>query len=130
MIARFSHFEGIRHFQPSEFKRPECLRKEMITKLDRLREACGFALIVTSSFRDADHNRAVGGVDGSAHCLSPDGFYSGIDLSIANLGAAGLFRVVRNALMLGFNRIGVYGDHVHLDVEDRLPQQVLWVGKD
>ncbi|HEY1235905.1 MAG TPA: D-Ala-D-Ala carboxypeptidase family metallohydrolase, partial [Candidatus Binatia bacterium] len=87
-------------------------------------------LIVTSSYRDEDHNRAVGGVDGSSHCLSSDGLYSGVDLSVANLGSRGLFHVVRNALLVGFIRIGIYGDHVHLDVEERLAQAVLWVGKD
>ena len=102
----------------------------MAEKLDKLREECGFPLIVTSSYRDPLHNAAVGGVLDSSHCLAPDGFYSGVDISTANVGGAGLFRMVRNALAIGFNRIGIYANHLHFDVEDRLPQQVMWIGKD
>lgn len=127
MSIDFSH---IRYFQPYEFERPECLRWEMVEKLDRLREACGFPFVITSSYRDPEHNAQMGGVPESSHCLAPDGFYSGIDIATSNFGGAGLYKFITNALWLGYNRIGVYKHHVHLDVEDRLPQQVMWIGDD
>ena len=120
----------INHFSPDEFLRPDCLRKEMIEKLDRLRDLTGYSMFITSSFRDPAHNTAVGGVQDSAHCLAPDGKYSGVDLASEGWGGAGLFQVIRVAYHIGFNRIGIYPKHIHLDVEDRLPQQVMWVGKD
>lgn len=123
-------FSRIRHFEPAEFARPECLRQEMLDKLDRLRQACGFPLVITSSYRDFTHNTAVGGAADSAHCPGPDGLYSGVDIATHNLGGAGLFMLVKHALAIGYNRIGLYPRHIHLDVEDRLPQQVMWVGSD
>ena len=120
----------VKHFSLYEFQRPECLRLEMIQKLDELREACGFPLVVTSSWRDREHNAAVGGVNDSSHCLAEDGLYSGVDIATHNIGGGGLYKLVRNALTIGYNRIGIYPRHVHLDVENRLPQQIIWVGKD
>jgi hypothetical protein len=119
----------IRHFKPEEFARPECLRWEMLKKLEDLREACGFPLAITSSFREPEHNAAVGGVKDSAHCLAPDGLYSGVDI-YADFGGAGRFILLREIFRAGFNRIGIYPKHVHLDIEDRLIQQQVWVGKD
>ena len=119
----------IRHFKPEEFALPERLRWEMLKRLDDLREACGFALVVTSSFRDVDKNAAVGGANNSSHCLAADGMYSGVDLQF-DLGGAGRFILMREIFRVGFNRIGVYKKHIHLDIEDRLLQQQLWVGDD
>lgn len=123
-------WDRIRHFKPEEFVKPDILRWEMIRKLDELRDRCGFALRITSSYRDPEHNTKVGGVPESSHCVAPDGMYSGIDISIDSVGGSGIFQLVRNAFTVGFNRIGIYPKHIHLDVESRLLQQVLWIGQD
>lgn len=39
------------------------------------------------------------------------------------------FKMVRALLDAGFTRIGVYDKHVHADVDDSLPQGVIWVGR-
>jgi len=39
------------------------------------------------------------------------------------------FKVVKALLDAGFTRVGVYDKHVHADVDDSLPQGVLWVGR-
>jgi len=118
----------VRHFSMDEFAEPDKLRWDMLRMLDNLRENCGFPMYVTSSYRDPAHNAAVGGVSDSSHCLAPDGLYSGVDISITD--GARMFKAVKGALALGFNRIGVYPKHVHLDIEGRLPQNVIWTGSD
>ena len=123
-------FTQIHHFAPDEFQKPDLLRWDMLKKLDGLREQCGFGLVVTSSFRALDHNANVGGVKDSAHCPAPDGFYSGIDLSTGRLTSWQLYKLITAAIGLGFERIGIYPKHIHLDIEDRLPHPVMWVGKD
>lgn len=39
------------------------------------------------------------------------------------------FKIVKALLDSGFTRVGVYNLHVHADVDDSLPQGVLWVGE-
>jgi len=39
------------------------------------------------------------------------------------------FKIVKALLDAGFARVGVYDKHVHADVDDSLPQGVLWVGR-
>ena len=124
-------WDKIEYFEPEEFQHPELLRREMIEKLDELRFLVGFPLKITSSYRTPEHNESVGGVKDSAHLVDPvDGKYSGIDISTGPIGAAGVFQLVRQCYAVGFSRIGVYSAHIHLDIEHRLPQQVMWVGKD
>lgn len=121
------------HFKKDEFIRPELLRPKMILMLDDLRGQYGQPLVVSSSWRDADRNAQVGGALNSSHVsvYAPDGFYSGIDLTTsANVFTKHeYFEITKAAYAVGFRRIGLYADykHIHLDVENRLPQEVLWI---
>jgi len=123
----------ITHFKKDEFLRPELLRPNMIHMLDDLRRFYGSQLVVSSSWRDADRNAQVGGASDSSHvaAYSPDGLYSGIDLTTpANVFTKHEYYLIDKAAhAVGFKRIGFYKDfkHVHLDAEDRLPQEVLWI---
>jgi uncharacterized protein YcbK (DUF882 family) len=120
----------IHYFKPDEFERPELLRWEMLKALEDLREAVGFPLTITSSYRDPAHNAAVGGVQDSAHLPDPtDGKYSGVDIATAGIGGVSLFFLLRE-VMHRFVRVGIYPSHIHLDCENRLTQQCAWVQKD
>lgn len=115
----------IRHFKAEEFVHPELLRWEMLEKLEELRNLCGFPLIITSSYRDPAHNAAVGGVQDSAHLPDPgDGKYSGIDIATGPIGPSGLYMLIKRIYAVGFVRWFGYPNHVHVDIETRLPQQV------
>lgn len=123
----------IKYFRFEEFAEPERLRPGMAAMLDELREAYGYRLQISSSYRDSSKNQAVGGAKRSAHLSAADGLYSGVDLAIVpgrDMIAAERFRLVDCALKIGFRRIGVYPRHVHLDIEQDLPQRVLWIGED
>lgn len=125
-------WDEIAHFRPDEFSHPELLRTTMAYLLDDLRGQFGAALVVSSSYRDPEHNAAVGGAAGSAHTPAPDGKYSGVDLTTPRnaLTGAERYRLLTIALSLGFKRIGLYEKHIHLDIEDaRLASPVIWLGK-
>ena len=122
------------HFKKDEFIRPELLRPKMVLMLDDLRGQYGGPLIVSSSWRDADRNAQLPGAAADSSHVSvyaPDGLYSGIDLTTpANVFTKReYFLITRMAYAVGFRRIGLYSDfkHIHLDVEERLPQDALWI---
>jgi len=124
-------WEDINHFKADEFLHPELLLPAMAYRLDDLRREFGKPLIVSSSLREIAKNEQVGGVKNSSHLVDPaTGFYSGVDLTMLGnrISAADRHNFVRYALWIGFNRIGLYKDHFHLDIETRLPQEVIWLG--
>ena len=61
------------YFSLDEFRCPCCgvvdIEPSFVEKLDKLRRDAGFAFIVTSGYRCAKHNQAVGGAPNSAHRL-------------------------------------------------------------
>lgn len=128
-----TRWDEIIHFKPDEFNRPELLRPEMAIMLDDLRGEYQRPIIVSSSYRDPTTNMVVGGAQDSAHLPDPkDGLYSGVDFTLPGnrVPPADAYRLVFLALRLGFTRIGIYRKHIHLDIEKRLPQEVLWIGTD
>jgi len=90
----------VKHFKTSEF---DCqhtgenrMEKDFLSKLDELREYCGFPFVITSGYRSPSHPlEAVKEIPGThAH------------------------------LEHGFTGIGVAGDFIHLDTRGTLP--VMW----
>ena len=122
----------IKHFKPGEFVRPELLRPMMAELLDDLRETYGRPLVVSSSWRDPAHNKDVGGKSNSSHIPAEiDGLYSGVDLTTPRnvFTKREYYWIVKAAFDVGYRRIGLYKDfkHIHLDCEERLDQDVLWI---
>lgn len=118
------NWDKIRYFHETEFSQPQLLRPEMIIKLDKLRLMIGMPIIITSSCRSIDHNTKVGGVKDSTHIVQADGFYSGIDFTVSE-GIDDSNRLfLLKCIVVNFNRIGIYRNHFHLDIEDRL--SALW----
>jgi len=119
----------LRYFTADEFNSPddgtsgENMDSTFALKLDQLRHMCGFPFKITSGYRTAVHNRKVGGAGSSAHT-------EGLAVDIQARTSGEKFRIVANALLLGFNRVGVYSGHIHIDDSKTLPQNVLWTGKE
>ena len=115
----------IEFFKVFEFDSPDMpgsgvnMNMAFVRKLDLLRKACGFPLVILSGFRTATHNAEVGGVDGSAHEL-------GHAVDIKAIEAGKRFRILQEAFKLGFRRVGQGSGFIHIDDDITKPQDVCW----
>lgn len=110
-----------RYFTEKESKG---LIPDLMFKLDRARDFYGFPLVITSGFRDADHNKSIGGVPQSAHT-------KGMAADIR----APQDPVMREKLMwafglAGFKRVETAPRHFHVDVDNDKPSPCFWEGDD
>lgn len=90
---------------------------EFLTKLDELREVCGFSFHVNSGFRHLTHPEEIKKDVPGTHA-------QGIAADIRIRGGAQRFKIVSEALKLGFNGIGVANTFVHVDT--RKGPQMMW----
>lgn len=96
-----------KYFSPEELEckcdNPDCdggqMKASFMERLVKLREHLGFPLPVSSAFRCSKHNYAVGGADGSYHCLG-----QAVDIEI---GYDRAYKVVEAARKFGFYGVGV-----------------------
>lgn len=94
------------------------VEKRLISLLQECREEFGYPMRLTSSKRCAEHNKAVGGVEHSAHLY---GFASDIYCKDVHLR----YRLLP-ILFSKFARLGVYSDFIHVDVDHNKPNPVCW----
>jgi len=119
---------SIKHFEPEEFDSPDQegsgflkMQVPFVQKLDALREKVGFRLVVNSGFRSISYNaRLRDSVDGSAHCL-------GCAVDLACRDSRTRFLVLKAALELGFQRMGIGPTFVHLDDDITRASEVVWL---
>ena len=96
------------------------MKPDFMARLNALRRACGFPFIINSGYRCPDHNQAVGGKVDSAHV-------KGRAADISCKDSHKRFLIASHAARLGFRRIGIGKDFVHVDDDESLPQDVLWL---
>jgi zinc D-Ala-D-Ala carboxypeptidase len=113
------------HFELSEFDSPDepgsglHMSWDLIDRLDRMREDCGFPFIVTSGYRTRKHNEEIGGEDESDHL-------TGNAADIAVHDGYERYMIVKSAYKHGVRRIGVKKDCIHLGNRYSNPQDVMW----
>ena len=90
---------------------------DFIRKLDELREACGFSFVITSGYRDPSHPI-------EARKSKPGTHAQGIAADIAVSGGAERYKIVKEAMRLGFTGIGVAKTFIHVDTRKTTP--VTW----
>jgi uncharacterized protein YcbK (DUF882 family) len=105
----------IRFFKFSEFVKEEdgFIDSDLVRKMEKLREYCGFPLIITSGYRSALKNQEVGGASESYHLKG-----QAVDVSIKGFSPNMLYRLLKGAFLMGFGGIIVYPAHVHLDIRE------------
>ena len=108
--------ENIKYFTISEFGTDwYMMDPDFMSMLDLARHRAGIAFHVTSDFRLGD----------------PKSHGAGRSVDIRVTTGRQRWQVVRAAMSAGFNRIGVYNKHVHVDSmmpSEGFPEEVLWVG--
>jgi uncharacterized protein YcbK (DUF882 family) len=115
-----------KYFKESEFTCHCCgkgaheMDPNLLHMLDLVREEMGVPLQITSGYRCEQHNQQVGSKPNSAHCK---GKAVDVACSSSNL------RMVMVCLFVahGIKRVGIAKTFIHVDVDDTLPQNVMWL---
>lgn len=111
----------MKYFAYKEFNCQETgenhMEPEFLSKLDSLREYCGFPFVITSGYRSPSHPI-------EAKKDVPGTHAQGIAADIKTTNAAHRYTLIREALSMGFTGIGVAGDFIHVDTRGTAP--VIW----
>jgi hypothetical protein len=91
----------------------------LVAMLDRLRDALGAPLVITSGLRCTVWNAREGGQPDSGHLIGTE-----VDVAVPTSGYR--YRLLYEALTLGVKRIGIGNTFCHLGVSRTLPQDVIW----
>lgn len=67
-------------------------------------------LLVTSAYRDEEHNRAVGGAKDSQHLEG-----KAYDIDVSGMPRADQLKLIRTARKMGFSGVGIYEGSLHFD---------------
>lgn len=114
-----------KYFKEPEFKRcvPSCslqdMNQQFMTALDALRAQAGIPLVLNCAYRSVQWDKSKGRSGNSAHTR-------GKAADIRCNASATRWKIVRAALALGFKRIGIGKDYIHVDMDSSLPQNVIW----
>ena len=97
------------------------MKDEFIEKLDELREACGFPFHITSGYRAPEHPIEAKKKVAGTHS-------QGIAADIKVDNGWERFKIVEEAIKLGFTGIGVASSFVHVDIRngDDTTPYVMW----
>jgi uncharacterized protein YcbK (DUF882 family) len=116
-----------KYFSEKEFRCPGSgvlmVDPDLLKALDELREIMGEPVYVTSGCRSPEHNKKVGGSDNSYHVTTDLRPCMAADLLVKT--GHHRYRMIEAAIRAGFGGIGVYSNHIHVDVRDDL---VMWRG--
>jgi len=93
-------------------------KKELITKLQRLRDFINLPIYIESGYRCKKHNSNVGGVVNSQHLL---GKAADIMVKKNNKWMSGrqIYRLVRKSKLFRNHGVGIYRYFVHLDIRGK-----------
>ena len=101
----------MKYFNESEFSNFEMMDEKLLAMLDDLREAYGYPIKLTSTYRSPDHPI-------EAKKKAPGEHAYGAAVDIACVGGEATFKLVKAAVEVGFTRIGVSrkNNFVHVGV--------------
>lgn len=97
------------------------LQPEFVEKLYRMWRVEPF--VCSSAFRSIEWERDRHRSGKSSHC-------KGVAVDIVCCDNVHRFRIVETALAVGFTRIGIAKNFVHIDCDDSKPQQRIWTYND
>ncbi|MFT6772659.1 MAG: zinc D-Ala-D-Ala carboxypeptidase [Paracoccaceae bacterium] len=92
--------------------------RRAMDRLQRLRDALGVPLIITSAYRDPAYNKLRGGVPDSQHKLG-----HAFDISVANVRPDALITAAKAA---GFTSFGTYPKKGFVHIDDRSENIASW----
>lgn len=93
---------------------------DLVNVLNKIEISLDLELHYNSGYRCTDCNKAAGGVPDSAHLRG-----EAVDI-FCPVGSL-RFKILGEAIRHDIRRIGIGKTFIHLDVDDTLPQRVVWV---
>lgn len=112
----------MKYFTESEFNQFEKMNPKLLEMLDQLREAYGYPIKLTSTYRSPDHPI-------EAKKTKPGEHAYGAAVDIACVGGEATFKLVKAAIEVGFTRIGISrkNNFVHVGIGyDGAPPITIW----
>jgi|TARA_B100001094_G_scaffold95004_1_gene90924 uncharacterized protein YcbK (DUF882 family) len=112
----------MKYFEESEFNGFEMMDEKLLSMLDNLREAYGYPIKLTSTYRSPDHPI-------EAKKSKPGEHAYGAAVDIACVGGEATFKLVKAAIEVGFTRIGISrkNNFVHVGVGyPGAPETTIW----
>lgn len=119
-----------RYFTDEEIKG---LDSRFVVLLDQWRDRAGIPITITCGLRTQEKNDALstplgndsdilkGSVSDSAHL-------KGLAVDVRCPDSSTRFKLVSAAFEVGFKRIEVATAHIHVDIDEQKPQNVIWLG--
>lgn len=96
------------------------LLDDLVYKLERARELFGHPIVITSGYRDPEHNDLIGGVKDSAHTKG-----MAVDIRCADNDMQK--RLIWALCIAGFRRIEAGTRHIHADIDHTKPTPAFWI---
>ena len=97
------------------------LHPDLMAVLTQLEHRMGFPLRIDSGYRDPEHNKDVGGVEGSEHTDDPA---RGADVFCQR--SVTRYRMLRELFAMGVRRIGIGKTFLHVGISPDKPGDVAW----
>ena len=118
--------QDLTYFSRSEFScqytGENKIEDSLLLKIDELRERCGFPFIITSGYRSLAHPIE------RAKKTNTGTHAQGIAADIKVIDGVQRFKIVEEAIKMGFTGIGVASNFVHVDIRslDTNESPVMW----
>ena len=112
----------MKYFNESEFSNFEMMDEKLLAMLDNLREAFGYPIKLSSTYRSPDHPI-------EARKSKPGEHAYGAAVDIACVGGEATYKLVKAAIEVGFTRIGISrkNNFVHVGIGyDGAPPMTIW----
>lgn len=115
----------MKYFQYEEFDSPDIqgsgqlMSKELLSKLDMIREEYGKPIHINSGYRTEAHNEKVGGKPASSHL-------KGLAADVACKSSRDRFELVNLFIKHGIDRIGIASSFIHVDIDKSKSNNVIW----
>lgn len=113
------------YFEYNEFDSPDKpgsyinMDVDFLNRLAEARKLAGIAFKITSGYRTPKHNESVGGVPSSSHTR-------GYAADIYAPTSRQKYLIVNALLAVGFDRIGVSKNFIHVDIDKDKPAETIW----
>lgn len=112
----------MKYFEESEFSEFDKMDSVLLAMLDDLREAYGYPIKLTSTYRSPEHPI-------EAKKSKPGEHAYGAAVDIACIGGEATFKLVKAAIEVGFTRIGISrkSNFVHVGIGyPGAPETTIW----